>query len=152
MHDVNGDGFLDAQEVEALLILEIKKVYSDKNPEDDPNEMQEEYHRMREHIYKEADTNHDGLISKKEFLDFTHRMEFEKDDGWKGVDETKQYNEEDLKQYQLHRQQLQQQYGQYGAYQQQYVPQYYPEGYHPPQQYYAHPGQHQQQQQVLTIV
>lgn len=41
----------------------------------------EEYHRMREHIYKEADTNRDGLISRKEFLDFTSRIEFEKDEG-----------------------------------------------------------------------
>lgn len=39
MHDVNGDGFLDQQEVEALLTLEIRKMYDEKNPEDDPNEM-----------------------------------------------------------------------------------------------------------------
>jgi len=75
--------FLDAQEVEAILSLEIRKMYSEKNTEDDPNEMREEFHRMREHIYKEADVNRDGLISKKEFLEFTRRMEFQRDDGWK---------------------------------------------------------------------
>jgi nucleobindin len=76
MHDVNGDGFLDHQEVEALLSVEIRKMYDPNNPEDDPNEMEEEYHRMREHIYKEADSNRDGLISKKEFLDYTSKLEF----------------------------------------------------------------------------
>ncbi|CAG2103922.1 unnamed protein product [Medioppia subpectinata] len=57
MHDVNGDGFLDAQEVEAILGVEVRKMYEGGNG--DPNEMQEEYHRMREHIYKEADANRD---------------------------------------------------------------------------------------------
>lgn len=141
MHDVNGDGFLDPQEVEAILSVEIRKMYSEKNAEDDPNEMQEEYHRMREHIYKEADVNRDGLISKKEFLEFTSRMEFEKDDGWKGLDETRVYSDDELRQYERQRQQQQQQgrhhqqqmADQYGAYQQ-YEPQYYPQGYHYPQQ------------------
>lgn len=31
---------------------------------------------MREHIYKETDTNRDGLISRKEFLDMSQRPEF----------------------------------------------------------------------------
>lgn len=35
---------------------------------------------MREHIYREADTNRDGLISKKEFLDYTSRLDFERDE------------------------------------------------------------------------
>lgn len=52
LHDMNGDGVLDQEEVESLLSTEIKKLYDPNNPEDDPNEMQEEYHRMREHIYK----------------------------------------------------------------------------------------------------
>lgn len=67
--------------MEALLSLEIKKMYDPEHNggdkgEDDPNEMLEEYHRMREHIYKETDSNHDGLISRKEFLDMTARPEF----------------------------------------------------------------------------
>lgn len=74
LHDINGDGYLDPEEVEALLSLEIKKMYDpEHNKEDDGNEMMEEFHRMREHIYKEADTNRDGLISRKEFLDMTSR-------------------------------------------------------------------------------
>lgn len=35
---------------------------------------------MREHIYREADINRDGLISKKEFLDYTSRLDFERDE------------------------------------------------------------------------
>lgn len=69
-------------EVEALLALEVRKMYDpEHNPEDDPNEMIEEYHRMREHIYKETDKDRDGLISRKEFLDMTARADFNKDEG-----------------------------------------------------------------------
>ncbi|CAG2113730.1 unnamed protein product, partial [Medioppia subpectinata] len=151
MHDVNGDGFLDAQEVEAILGVEVRKMYEGGNG--DPNEMQEEYHRMREHIYKEADVNRDGLISKKEFLEFTKRMDFERDDEWKGVEETKQYTDEELRQYKLQREQQhrqpqhQQHQEQYDAYQQ-YVPQYYPQGYHypPPEHFQPNAQLHAQQQ------
>lgn len=82
MHDINSDGVLDQEEVEALLALEVRKMYDpEHNPEDDPNEMLEEYHRMREHIYKETDKDRDGLISRKEFLDMTARADFTKDEG-----------------------------------------------------------------------
>lgn len=126
LHDLNGDGVLDQEEVESLLSTEIKKLYDPNNPEDDPNEMQEEYHRMREHIYKEADKDHDGLISRKEFLDLTARPEFEKDDGWKTLDEQQVYSQDELREYEKHRQEaLAHQY----AY---YVPQQ-PQYYHPNQ-------------------
>lgn len=41
LHDVNSDGYLDPQEVEALLSLEIQKIYDPKgrSPDDDPNEV-----------------------------------------------------------------------------------------------------------------
>uniref|UniRef100_T1KGQ0 EF-hand domain-containing protein n=1 Tax=Tetranychus urticae TaxID=32264 RepID=T1KGQ0_TETUR len=114
LHDVNGDGYLDPEEVEALLTLEIKKMYDPNNPEDDPNEMEEEYHRMREHVYKEADKNKDGLISQKEFIELTQKTEFERDEGWKGIDEQQMFNEDELRQYEARRQELlAQQYGYY---------------------------------------
>ncbi|XP_067121407.1 nucleobindin-2 [Centruroides vittatus] len=104
MHDVNGDGYLDEQEVEAILSLEIKKMYDPQNNvEDDPQEMMEEYNRMREHVYKETDKNKDGLISKEEFMDMTKRADFEKDDGWRGLDEQQIYTEEELKAYEKKR-------------------------------------------------
>jgi Ca2+-binding EF-hand superfamily protein len=96
LHDLNGDGVLDQEEVESLLGTEIKKLYDPNNPEDDPNEMQEEYHRMRQHIYKEADKDRDGLISRKEFIDLTSKPEFEKDEGWKTLDEQQVYTQEEV--------------------------------------------------------
>lgn len=122
MHDVNGDGFLDQEEVEAVLSIEVKKLYNEKDPSYDKNEMIEEYHRMREHIYKEIDANHDGLISRKEFLDYTKSPEFEKDDGWKGIEEAPVYTNEELKHYEQQRQQLADHYAKYGAYQMPYHP------------------------------
>lgn len=125
MHDVNGDGFLDQEEVEALLTLEVRKLYNEKEASFDQNEMIEEFHRMREHIYKEVDSNHDGLISRKEFLDYTQREEFTRDEGWKGVEEAPVYTEEELKRYEQERLALQKHYAQYGAYQMPYQPEYY---------------------------
>ncbi|UYV76249.1 NUCB2, partial [Cordylochernes scorpioides] len=110
--NVNGDGYLDIQEVEALLGLEVKKIY---NENDDPVEMKEEYNRMREHIYKEVDTNRDSLISRDEFLDMTKKAGFEQDEGWKGLDEQQVYNEDDLREYEKHRQEeLRKMYETYG--------------------------------------
>lgn len=90
LHDLNGDGYLDVQEVEALLSLEVRKLYDPKhNPEaeDDPREMMEEFHRMREHIYREADKDRDGLISRHEFLLLTTGPDFESKDkeGWQDI-------------------------------------------------------------------
>ncbi|UYV78899.1 NUCB2, partial [Cordylochernes scorpioides] len=101
MHDTNQDGFLDEQEVEALLTLEVKKLYDPAhNPEeDDPVEMMEEYNRMREHIYSEADKNKDRLISKEEFVDMTKRDEFTRDEGWKDLDEQPVFSEKEFKEY-----------------------------------------------------
>lgn len=61
MHDLDGNGFWDEDEVKALFLKELDKMY-EKNPEDDPRERMEDMERMREHVFSEADTNHDGLI------------------------------------------------------------------------------------------
>lgn len=91
-------------------------MYDPNNPEDDPNEMEEEYHRMREHIYKEADKNKDGLISQAEFIELTQRSDFERDEGWKGLDDQQVFDENELKQYEAKRQELMaQQYGYYAS-------------------------------------
>ena len=173
LHDLNGDGYLDVQEVEALLSLEVRKLYDPKhNPEaeDDPREMMEEFHRMREHIYKEADKDRDGLISRKEFLDLTSSSDFEskEKEGWNDIGSDPSaatrghFSEQELSQYYErlhHRQQQQQQQmmmmqqGQRQGLHAQQAQQYY--GYEhapPPPEYYAghHPsggaGQQQQQQ------
>ena len=57
-------------------------MYDPKNPEDDLIERYEEMNRMREHVFKEVDTNGDKLISLEEFLKSTQNEDFEKDEGW----------------------------------------------------------------------
>lgn len=122
MHDLNGDGVLDDQEVEAILQLEAKKMYmSDPQHPGDPREMDEEVNRMREHLFKEVDKDKDGLISRQEFLDMTQANEFEHDNGWKGLDEQQIYTPEELQRFMEMRHQQA----------------YYP-GAHPNMQY--HPG------------
>lgn len=81
MHDVDGNGFWDEQEVKALFKIELDKVYQSGLPEDDMRERAEEMERMREHVFKEADTNNDHLISFQEFMDQTRRREFQQDQG-----------------------------------------------------------------------
>ena len=103
-HDINGDGHLDVEEVEAILLPEVKKLYNPNNEEDDPAEMEEEFHRMREHIFNETDSNKDHLISLEEFLKMTEQQEFQKDEGWKGLDEQSVYSEAELEEYMRQRQ------------------------------------------------
>uniref|UniRef100_A0A1I7WGI1 EF-hand domain-containing protein n=1 Tax=Heterorhabditis bacteriophora TaxID=37862 RepID=A0A1I7WGI1_HETBA len=68
LHDLNGDGFWNADELEALFQLELEKMYNETNPDDDPRERMEEMYRMREHVTKQMDKNGDRMISIDEFL------------------------------------------------------------------------------------
>lgn len=52
----------DESEVKALFLKELDKLYEAGAPEDDMRERAEEMERMREHVFREADTNHDNLI------------------------------------------------------------------------------------------
>lgn len=85
MHDVDGNGFWDEMEVKALFKTELDKVYQQGLPEDDMRERAEEMERMREHVYKEADSDRDRLISFSEFMDQTKRREYQQDEGWDTV-------------------------------------------------------------------
>jgi hypothetical protein len=60
--DLDGNGVWDADEVKALFLKELDKMYTPGATEDDMRERIEELERMREHVFKEADTNGDGLI------------------------------------------------------------------------------------------
>jgi EF-hand domain pair len=84
-HDVDNNGFWDEMEVKALFKTELDKVYQQGLPEDDMRERAEEMERMREHVYKEADVNHDRLISFEEFMAQTQRKEYQQDPGWDTV-------------------------------------------------------------------
>ncbi|XP_075046670.1 nucleobindin-2-like [Mixophyes fleayi] len=101
LHDTNGDGILDEQELEALFTKELEKVYDPKNEEDDMVEMEEERLRMREHVMKNVDTNHDRLVTLEEFLKSTERKEYNEAGGWETVDEAQIYTEEELRRFEL---------------------------------------------------
>lgn len=99
LHDVNNDGFLDEQELEALFIKELEKVYDPKNEEDDMVEMEEERLRMREHVMNEVDTNKDRLVTLEEFMRATEKKEFLEPDSWETLDQQQFFTEEELKEY-----------------------------------------------------
>ncbi|XP_071028503.1 nucleobindin-2-like [Oncorhynchus clarkii lewisi] len=89
LHDANGDGVLDEQELEALFAKELEKVYDPKNEEDDMMEMEEERLRMREHVMKNVDINQDRLVSLEEFLKSTDKKDFNNPKEWDTLDDTK---------------------------------------------------------------
>ncbi|XP_072242460.1 nucleobindin-2-like [Leuresthes tenuis] len=99
MHDSNGDGFFDENELEALFTKELEKVYNPENEEDDMVAMEEERLRMREHVMNEVDTNKDRLVSLSEFMAATKKQEFYEKDEWETLDQNSLYTEEELRQY-----------------------------------------------------
>lgn len=101
--DVDGNGVWDQNEVKALFLKELDKMYENGAPEDDMRERQEEMERMREHVFYESDTNRDGLISYDEFLVQTRRKEFEKDPGWKALDEQEIYSPQEYQEFERQR-------------------------------------------------
>ncbi|XP_055483438.1 nucleobindin-2 isoform X2 [Psammomys obesus] len=99
LHDVNSDGFLDEQELEALFTKELEKIYDSRNAEDDMIEMEEERLRMREHVMNEIDNNKDRLVTLEEFLRATEKKEFLEPDSWETLDQQQLFTEEELKEY-----------------------------------------------------
>jgi len=77
MHDLDGNGFLDRNEIKAMFKAELDKAYDRNAPEDDMREREEEMERMREHVFKEADEDGDNMISEDEFMKETSRKEYE---------------------------------------------------------------------------
>ncbi|XP_069686491.1 nucleobindin-2 isoform X2 [Periplaneta americana] len=104
LHDLDGNGVWDANEVKALFLKELDKMYTPGATEDDMRERVEELERMREHVFKEADVNNDSLISYQEFLTQTQKAEFEKDPGWEGLDEQQIYTQDEYKEFEKRRQ------------------------------------------------
>ncbi|XP_066484845.1 nucleobindin-2 isoform X1 [Tiliqua scincoides] len=102
LHDVNADGFLDEQELEALFTKELEKVYDPKNEEDDMVEMEEERLRMREHVMNEVDINKDRLVTLEEFMRATEKREFLEPDSWETLDQQQVFTEEELKEFESH--------------------------------------------------
>ncbi|XP_034255892.1 nucleobindin-2 isoform X2 [Thrips palmi] len=173
LHDLDGNGVWDFDEVKALFLKELDKMYQAGAPEDDMRERMEEMERMREHVFQEADTNRDGLISYEEFHAQTQKKDFNSDPGWESLDQQQVYTPEEYHKFELQRQheieamiadgRLHPQYGvnpqqqfqghpqQFNAHPQQFQahpgqPQQYQAHPGQPQQYQAHPGQPQQYQ------
>ncbi|XP_011145754.1 nucleobindin-2 isoform X2 [Harpegnathos saltator] len=104
LHDLDGNGFWDQDEVKALFLKELDKIYSEGSPEDDIYERREEMERMREHVFNEADLNHDGLISYQEFLEQTKKPDFQRDEGWRALEEQEIYSQQEYEAYERRRQ------------------------------------------------
>lgn len=99
LHDKNGDGYLDTYELETFFLGDVDKVYNESDSTTDPKERQEELERMREHVMKQMDKDHDGLVSADEFIKSTNDPEFEKDEEWKPVSDGEEYTEDEMKEY-----------------------------------------------------
>ncbi|KAM8938752.1 LOW QUALITY PROTEIN: nucleobindin-2 [Pelodytes ibericus] len=99
LHDINSDGFIDEQELEALFTKELEKAYDPKNEEDDMVEMEEERLRMREHVMNEVDIDKDRLINLAEFIKSSEKKEFLEPVGWETIDEQPIYTEEELQEF-----------------------------------------------------
>lgn len=106
MHDLDSNGLWDQDEVKALFVKELDKMYAQGAPEDDMRERFEEMERMRETVFQEVDTNRDGFIDFHEFLAQTKKQAFKEDNGWKGLDEQKPYTDEELENYIRYQQQV----------------------------------------------
>lgn len=99
LHDLDGNGLWDQDEVKALFIKELDKMYQQGHPEDDMRERAEEMERMRESVFQEVDTNQDGFIDFDEFMKQTNTNDFKQDHGWQSLDEQKPYTDEELQEY-----------------------------------------------------
>lgn len=102
--DLDGNGVWDFDEVKALFLKELDKMYQAGAPEDDMRERMEEMERMREHVFQEADTNRDGLISYEEFHAQTQKKDFNSDPGWESLDQQQVYTPEEYHKFELQRQ------------------------------------------------
>lgn len=99
MHDVDGNGVWDANEVKALFISELDKMYGPNGPNKDLHERAEEMERMREHVFNESDLNRDGLIDFNEFVQQTKNSDFQNDQGWQPIDENEIYTQAEYQEY-----------------------------------------------------
>lgn len=103
MHDVDGNGFLDEDEIKSLFLKELDKLYKDGSFQGDPMERAEEMERMREHVFQEVDKNRDRLISWEEFYAMSLQPEFNEDQGWQPLEDQQIYTQEELQAYERQR-------------------------------------------------
>ncbi|XP_015173582.1 PREDICTED: nucleobindin-2-like isoform X2 [Polistes dominula] len=153
VHDVDNSGFWDQNEVKALFLKDLDKLYGKDAPITDPLEKEEEMERMREHVFNEADLNKDGLISYSEFLEQAKKPDFQEDPGWETLGEQEIFTKEEYEAYNKRVQEmLQKEHGNAPLHDQQYPPQHVPvlqqqvDSNQVNQQQYQYQGQPVQQQ------
>ncbi|TTR52332.1 Nucleobindin-2 [Bagarius yarrelli] len=106
LHDANGDGFFDEQELESLFTKELEKIYDPTNEEDDMVEMEEERLRMREHVMNET-LEQTQAYTEEEMRDFEeHLARQEQDLIQKTAELQKQRDELERQQEQLNAQKI----------------------------------------------
>jgi hypothetical protein len=101
MHDLNGDGWWDQNEMDAIMQSELNKVYEENNTDDDIRERYHELMRMRQEFTSKVDKNQDGIISFDEFEKWTNSNEFKRDEGWKTEEEMEKppYTQDEFEQF-----------------------------------------------------
>ncbi|KAF7988422.1 hypothetical protein HCN44_000995 [Aphidius gifuensis] len=101
IHDLDGNRHWDENEVKILFLKELDKMYAGSKV--DVNERAEEMERMREIVFKEADTNRDGFISYSEFLENTKRDVSKQDPEWQPINNQEVYTSEEYEAFQRQR-------------------------------------------------
>uniref|UniRef100_A0A671XZY0 Nucleobindin 2 n=1 Tax=Sparus aurata TaxID=8175 RepID=A0A671XZY0_SPAAU len=104
MHDSNGDGFFDENELEALFTKELKGRGFLLSPM-----INFEVHLLSLLLILQAscvdaqvDTNKDRLVSMSEFLAATKKEDFLQKDEWETLDQNPVYTEEEMREYEQH--------------------------------------------------
>lgn len=127
IHDVDNNGVWDQNEVKALFLKDLDKLYGKDATISDPLEKEEEMERMREHVFNEADLNKDGLISYSEFLEQAKKPDFQEDPGWETLGEQEIFTKEEYEAYNKRVQEmLQKEHGNAPLHDQQLPPQHMP--------------------------
>jgi len=86
LHDLDGNRLWDFDEVKALYVTDLDKIYDPKAAEYDEFERQEEMERMREQFFKHADNDKDLLISYEEYLGYIKLIKENPLVTWEGLD------------------------------------------------------------------
>lgn len=99
LHDLDSDGYWSKEELDAIFLKELDKLYNASDPDDDVNERAEEMFRMREHVMDQMDKNKDHKVSLDEFLADTEAQNKQSDQGWEDINDATQYTPEELEEF-----------------------------------------------------
>ncbi|CAF0757979.1 unnamed protein product [Didymodactylos carnosus] len=98
LHDTNTDGFLDENEIEAIMLKEAEKIHNNAT-EVDAVEKQEELDRMREHVMREFDKNNDRMLSYQEFMSGINGTGAKNEQGWESIEDKPVYSDQEFQQF-----------------------------------------------------